>query len=99
MPPLPGFGLQLVDVEAGQCTIRKMDGKLHILNVPKETAAKILHWQQHGGLIQDVAPELTASQRELLLTGIDDEEWDRIFNPDEDDDKQLGSEDEDEPAF
>jgi hypothetical protein len=58
-----------------------MDGKLHILNVSKETAAKIFHWQRHGGLVQDVVPELTAEQRELLLTGIDDEEWNRIFPP------------------
>ena len=94
-------GLQLVDVEAGQCTIRKADGNLHILNVSKETAVAILRWQQghEPRLIQNAVPELTPSERELLLSGIDDEEWDKLFDPDEDDDEQLGSEDDDEPAF
>ena len=45
-------------------------------------------------LIQNAFPELTDGQREFLLTGATEEEWDRIMGDDEDDDL-----DEEEPAF
>lgn len=31
------------------------------------------------GLIQDIFPDLTADQREFILTGITAEEWDNMF--------------------
>ncbi len=43
----------------------------------------IVRWQ-HGEHIQTALPELTATQREQLITGICGPCWDKLF-PDEDD--------------
>jgi hypothetical protein len=45
------------------------------LDITKE---QISAWQS-GELIQKAFPNLTASQREFIKTGIVDEEWDSIF--------------------
>ena len=47
-----------------------------------------------GALIQIAFPDLTADQREFILTGITEEEWDELFK--ETDDSKGES---DEPAF
>ncbi len=39
-------------------------------------------WMQ-GEYIQRAMPHLTDSQREFLMTGITDEEWNEIFLPEE----------------
>ena len=44
---------------------------------------RYLHWSNDNLLIQDALPELSASQREILLTGIGPEEWDKEFANDE----------------
>lgn len=35
----------------------------------------------NGGMIQVCFPYLTAEEREILMTGNDDESWDRMFGP------------------
>jgi len=35
----------------------------------------------NGGLIQSCFPYLTAEEREILMTGNDDESWDNMFGP------------------
>lgn len=42
------------------------------------TEEQIEKWQQ-GELIQNAFPNLTASEREFIKTGITDEEWDLAF--------------------
>jgi len=42
------------------------------------TEKQIEKWQQ-GELIQNAFPNLTASEREFIKTGITDEEWDLAF--------------------
>jgi hypothetical protein len=42
-------------------------------------------WQDHGVLIQDALPFLTASQREILMTGIAEECWNALFPDDGED--------------
>ena len=37
----------------------------------------------NGGMIQSCFPHLTAEQREILLTGNDDESWNRMFPSEE----------------
>jgi hypothetical protein len=49
------------------------------------TQAQIDRWQNTGALIQDVFPNLTPGQREFLLSGATEEEFDRLFPEDEDD--------------
>lgn len=43
--------------------------------------------------IQDVMPHLSDSEREFILTGMTDDEWDEMFSDEED------SADEEAPAF
>jgi hypothetical protein len=41
------------------------------------------HWLHDGGLIQQHLPDLSNEDREVLLSGIGPEEWDREFGDDE----------------
>lgn len=43
------------------------------------TEEQLKAWQE-GGLIQNVMPSLSPSDREFLMTGITDEEWDEEFD-------------------
>ena len=42
------------------------------------TEAQVLQWV-NGAKIQDAMPQLSAEQRELLLTGISSDEWSALF--------------------
>ena len=43
-----------------------------------------------GVLIQDAFPQLSASDREFILTGMTDEEWDELFGDEsEDEDDEI----------
>ena len=42
------------------------------------TEAQVLEWV-NGAKIQDAMPQLSAEQRELLLTGITSDEWSDLF--------------------
>lgn len=55
-------------------------GKAHEVEVNE---MDYLDWQD-GALIQDVMPYLSASERELLISGIDDACWGKMFGGDED---------------
>jgi uncharacterized protein (DUF779 family) len=48
-------------------------GEVNTLELP--ITSEQYEWWQNGGLIQDVMPGLTASQREFLITGTTDQEW------------------------
>lgn len=49
------------------------------INVTKE---QLVRWEA-GALIQDVMSHLSASDREYIVTGITDDEWQRMFTEDE----------------
>jgi ribosome recycling factor len=49
---------------------------------------------KNGALIQVAFPNLTADQREFILTGITKEEWDELFKETDDSKGET-----DEPAF
>lgn len=55
-----------------------MCGKINNIEVDRD---KLARWRA-GALIQQVWPEKTDSERELMMTGIDDECWNKI-NKDE----------------
>jgi hypothetical protein len=57
-----------ISVLTGKETTREID----------VTDAMILAWMQ-GGLIQDVMPNLSADDREFIMTGITPEEWEAAF--------------------
>ena len=63
-------------------------GRLHTMDLPIEA----WEWERfHEGrlLIQEALPRLTNPQREFLLTGTTQEEWEALFPP-EDDEDQFG---------
>ncbi len=53
------------------------------------TAQQIDEWKNKGRLIQDVFPHLSASQRQFLMSGVTEAEWEKAFgdedhiNPDD----------------
>ena len=53
-------------------------GDENTMDIPV-TEEQLKDWE-NGGLIQDVMPNLTASQREFLMTGCTPEEWDKNFS-------------------
>jgi len=59
----------------------RLTGKTHTLDIAftKEQWASYVG----GTLIQDAFPNLTASEREFILSGITDEEWRNHFGKDE----------------
>jgi hypothetical protein len=53
-------------------------GIIRTLDLPV-TEEQIEAWER-GELIQNAMPNLTDSQREFIMTGVTDEEWDDEFN-------------------
>ena len=54
--------------------------RIHRLDMPLATFKDRLKLKPNSGIfIQDLFPELTSEQREALMTGISDKEWDDIF--------------------
>lgn len=49
------------------------------------TESQLAEWEA-GSTIQSVMPDLTPSQREFVMTGITDEEWDNEYGTEDDDD-------------
>ena len=47
------------------------------------TEAQLTRWKR-GTHIQDAMPQLTSGEREFIMTGITDEEWDANFAENED---------------
>jgi len=45
--------------------------------------AQVVAWEDGGELIQKAMPNLTADEREFLMTGITPEEWADICGPEE----------------
>ena len=56
-----------------------LSGTTRELDLPSVTEERLAEWRpgngQLGRPIQDVFPELNSSEREFLMTGIVDEEW------------------------
>lgn len=53
------------------------------LNADYDLMRKGMEVYISGALIQNAFPFLNASQREFLLTGLTDDEWDELFEEDE----------------
>jgi hypothetical protein len=56
--------------------------KSKIFNIPFSEFSKHYAAYENGMLIQDAFPLLTTSEREFLITGITDDEWDELFDGD-----------------
>lgn len=60
----------------------RISGKYHTMELPI-TLEAFIAWRDSTTSIQDAFPQLTPNQREFLLSGVTQEEWDAAF-PDED---------------
>lgn len=71
-----------IRLEAGNCPFCT---KPSFIDLPDEVAIRVVEWFNTGrqGYIQDVFPELTIAQREVLLTATHDECFDEAFPEDE----------------
>jgi hypothetical protein len=56
------------------------------------TQHEIDQWKYGGGLIQDVLPQLTPDQREFLMTGCVQSDWDIMYAPEREVDRSDGNE-------
>jgi hypothetical protein len=64
-----------------------LDGKLRTITInmtPDSFMDAYVKWQT-GSLVQDAFPSLSAGEREFLMTGCNDEEWDQMFPPTKED--------------
>lgn len=61
--------------------ISKMTGKTHYREMPV-SYEQLMAWHE-GAFIQSVMPDLTADQREFIMTGTTPEEWNEAFGEDE----------------
>ena len=65
--------------------VSQLTGIEHSLDLPV-TEQQLQLWEL-GELIQDVMPNLTPAQREFLMTGIIEEEWDHVFLDNDEEDE------------
>jgi hypothetical protein len=53
------------------------------ISLTDDQYARYLSWHTKGAKIQDALPDLTAAQREILVSGINQTEWDAAMKDDE----------------
>jgi hypothetical protein len=53
------------------------------VRLPPDQHARYLAWLAGDGLIQELLPELTDADREILMTGIDEAQWQAAFGDEE----------------
>ncbi len=61
--------------------ISTLTGQIHYREMPV-TYEQLMAWHE-GALIQNVMPNLTADQREFIMTGITRSEWDHVMSDEE----------------
>jgi hypothetical protein len=55
-----------------------LSDKMNTMDLPV-TREQVNKWRTSGMLIQDVFPNLTPIQRQFLLSGVTEEEWEKAF--------------------
>lgn len=80
--------MEIQTVENGCELTRRsiLSGETNTLFLPA-TPSKVYSWYTDGEItehIQDFFPELDANQREFILTGITEQEWDNLYGEDDD---------------
>ena len=82
MPAIPNVcGLQSVDVEKGHCFIKAPGEPQRMWPTTPRIAAKLQAWLDGSDdrHLQHILPELTSTEREMMLTGYNEEQQARIF--------------------
>jgi len=58
--------------------VSPLTGKTNIMQIDI-TLDQIHQWENGLGLIQDIMPNLTASEREFIMSGMTDDDWNEAF--------------------
>jgi hypothetical protein len=61
-----------------------LTGKTNVMDIAV-TEEQLIRWTNREGLIQDIMPELTSTEREFLMTGYTQEDWETMFPPEDED--------------
>jgi len=59
-----------------------LTGKVHEMDLPI-TQEQLDRWYSGKGMIQHIFPDLTPDQREFIMTGATQQEWDEHFGEDD----------------
>lgn len=59
-----------------------LTGAVHTREIPV-TQEQLDYWEVSGKRIQNALPDLSADDREFLMTGITPEEWEEAFGEDD----------------
>ena len=78
-------GYEMVETLPVQKT-SQITGMVHTMLIPI-TYERLLAWIEGNALIQEAFPELTPVQREFLITGIVEEEWNEFITDNEEEDE------------
>jgi hypothetical protein len=76
----------------------KATGKWHEQEIPI-TQEELNRWLEDGTLIQDAFPHLTPQEREFLLSGCTQEEWDKMFPAEEEEEEEEGDLESEYPEY
>lgn len=68
-----------------------LTGNLNRMELPI-TPADVEAWERSGQQVQRYFPQLDATQREFLISGASQEEWDAMFPEEEDDEEPFQEE-------
>lgn len=55
-----------------------IDGSSYLFPVTDDQAARVAIWAEGGDFIQDILPDLTIEQRELMISGIPTHIWNQM---------------------
>ena len=58
------------------------------------TEEQLQKWQNREGLIQDIMPNVSAEDREFLISGSTPEDWEEMFGGDDEDEDELDEDEE-----
>jgi hypothetical protein len=61
--------------------VSRFTGKTHEMELP--ITQRQIYRFNNGEMVQDVFPDLTPGQREFILTGVTQEEWDLFMKEEE----------------
>lgn len=65
-------------------------GKLSVVEIPVEKLSDVVRWRARKDRnIQEILPDLTADDRELLISGTHPACWDELFGKEEDDEEAV----------
>lgn len=85
-PPRPGSVLFLANLDGYEAqAVCSLCGQPSSVQLTPDQAVRAARWLTgKGGAIQDLLPDLTPPQREIIMTGIHPDCWERLAPPEED---------------